>query len=160
MVVALIRNKAIFPSKNKSSADWTKDDLEHSLPGQEAFHVQHSLSSSAQRRTSRKWSVARVRLDESSPVEHLERILCARKTFVSYWFLVSCHLSGGMGLTCLLISSSAYLAVGIWRRGASFPSLRITKARELGNTVPGLLAHVTAISPREWTTACIYRSGK
>jgi hypothetical protein len=41
MVAALITNKAIFPSKNKSSADWTKDDLEQSLPGQEAFNVQH-----------------------------------------------------------------------------------------------------------------------
>src|SRR5229473_6808609 len=60
MVAVLIGNKAIFPSMNKSSADWTKDDLEQSLPGQEAFHVQHSLSLSTHRRTSRKWSVARI----------------------------------------------------------------------------------------------------
>ena len=30
--------------KNKSSADWTKEERESSLPSQEAFHVQHSCS--------------------------------------------------------------------------------------------------------------------
>src|SRR5208283_5791196 len=47
-------------TNNESGADWTKEEREQSLPDQEAFHVQHSLSLSTHRRTSPKWSVARI----------------------------------------------------------------------------------------------------